>query len=180
MPMPHYEMRRATFSTEKPSAAFDVAGAGNLARPRRCDTRKRKSESMGEHKLRPKPARHSPTLPTSGRWCNSIGRLTQGLCSVEHSGKIIQCTCDTKTPLLKLARLRKKNLWGRQVGSIRSTGSMSNVRRLPKLTTSSRTSIGTPSWGWASPKRARGGYCRAGGRSDHEAQQAGLPRLRQW
>ena len=41
---------------------------------------------------------------------------------------------------------------------------MSNLRRLPKSTTSSWTSIGTPSWGWASPKRSRGGYCRAGGR----------------
>src|SRR5215470_4155993 len=34
-------------STGKPSAAFDVAGAGNVARSRSCDTRKRKSESTG-------------------------------------------------------------------------------------------------------------------------------------
>jgi hypothetical protein len=34
-------------STGNPSAAFDVAGAGNVARSRCCDTRKRKSESTG-------------------------------------------------------------------------------------------------------------------------------------
>src|ERR1700747_3550068 len=34
-------------STGKPSAAFDVAGAGNVARPRWCDTRRRKSEPTG-------------------------------------------------------------------------------------------------------------------------------------
>src|SRR5262249_18722700 len=31
----------------KPQAAFDVAGAGNVARSRCCDTRKRKGESTG-------------------------------------------------------------------------------------------------------------------------------------
>src|SRR5215469_11966796 len=34
-------------STGKPSAAFDAAGAGNVARSRCCDTRRRKSESTG-------------------------------------------------------------------------------------------------------------------------------------
>ena len=53
-------------STGKPSAAFDVAGAGNVARSRWCDTRKTKERVNREHKLRPKPARQSPTLPMSG------------------------------------------------------------------------------------------------------------------
>jgi hypothetical protein len=35
-----------------------------------------KERVNGEHKLRPEPARQSPTLPTSGRWRNSIARLT--------------------------------------------------------------------------------------------------------
>jgi hypothetical protein len=46
-----------------PHAAFEVAGAGNVAWWRCCDTRRRKGEATGEHKLRPKPARQSPTLP---------------------------------------------------------------------------------------------------------------------
>src|SRR5215471_2811063 len=40
-------MGPATFSAGKPSAAFDAAGAGNVARSRCCDTRRRKSESTG-------------------------------------------------------------------------------------------------------------------------------------
>src|SRR6266436_6827704 len=34
-------------SAGKPHAAFDVAGAGNVARSRYCDTRRRKGETTG-------------------------------------------------------------------------------------------------------------------------------------
>jgi hypothetical protein len=34
-------------SARNPHAAFDEAGAGNVARPRCCDTRNRKSETTG-------------------------------------------------------------------------------------------------------------------------------------
>ena len=46
-----------------PHAAFDEAGAGNVAGSRCCDTRKTERASNREHKLRPTPARQSPTLP---------------------------------------------------------------------------------------------------------------------
>ena len=42
---------------------FDVAGAGNVAWSRWCDTRKRKGESTGNTNFDLKPARQSPTLP---------------------------------------------------------------------------------------------------------------------
>ena len=44
-------------------AAFDVAGAGNVAWSRWCDTRRRRAANR-EHKLRSKPARQSSTLPS--------------------------------------------------------------------------------------------------------------------
>jgi len=50
-------------SAGNPHAAFDVAGAGNAARSRYCDTRRRKGEPTVEHKHRPKQARQSSTLP---------------------------------------------------------------------------------------------------------------------
>ena len=46
-----------------PHAAFDVAGAGYVARSRCCDTRITERASNREHKLRPTPARQSSTLP---------------------------------------------------------------------------------------------------------------------
>jgi len=53
-------------SAGNPHAAFDAAGAGTVAWSRWCDTRKRKGEFNREYKLRPKPARQSPTLPARG------------------------------------------------------------------------------------------------------------------
>ena len=53
-------------SAGNPHAAFDVAGAGNVARSRYCDTRRRKGETTGQHEHRPKPARQSSTLPVRG------------------------------------------------------------------------------------------------------------------
>src|SRR5271165_4389491 len=50
-------------SAGNPHAAFDEAGAGNVARPRSCDNSQTKERANREHKLRPKPARQSPTLP---------------------------------------------------------------------------------------------------------------------
>src|SRR5215813_2121554 len=47
-----------------PPIAFDVAGTGNVAWSRCCDTSQPKGRGNREHKLRPKPARQSPTLPT--------------------------------------------------------------------------------------------------------------------
>jgi hypothetical protein len=38
-----------------PHAAFDEAGAGNVARSRWCDTAQTKGRGNGEYKLRPKP-----------------------------------------------------------------------------------------------------------------------------
>ena len=52
-------------SARNPHAAFDEAGAGNVAWPRWCDTRNRKSRTT-EHKLRSKPARPVPD-PTDER-----------------------------------------------------------------------------------------------------------------
>src|SRR5215469_8197434 len=46
-----------------PPIAFDVAGTGNVAWSRCCDTSQPKGRGNREHKLRPKPARQSPTLP---------------------------------------------------------------------------------------------------------------------
>jgi hypothetical protein len=46
-----------------PHAAFDEAGAGNVARSRCCDTRTTERASNREYKLRPTPARQSSTLP---------------------------------------------------------------------------------------------------------------------
>jgi len=46
-----------------PHAAFDVAGAGNVAWSRCCDTRITERARNREHKHRPKPARQSSTLP---------------------------------------------------------------------------------------------------------------------
>src|SRR5215468_8442254 len=46
-----------------PPIAFDVAGTGNVAWSRYCDTSQPKGRGNREHKLRPKPARQSPTLP---------------------------------------------------------------------------------------------------------------------
>src|SRR5215813_10104435 len=49
-----------------PPIAFDVAGTGNVAWSRCCDTSQPKGRGNREHKLRPKPARQSPTLPVRG------------------------------------------------------------------------------------------------------------------
>src|SRR5215475_6872520 len=53
-------------SAGNPHAAFDVAGTGNVARSRCCDTSQPKGRGNREHKLRPKPARQSPTLLIGG------------------------------------------------------------------------------------------------------------------
>src|SRR5215469_8435171 len=49
-------------SAGNPHAAFDVAGTGNVAWSRCCDTSQPKGRGNREHKQRPKPARQSPTL----------------------------------------------------------------------------------------------------------------------
>jgi hypothetical protein len=53
-------------SAGNPHAAFDVAGTGNVARSRCCDTSQPKGRGNREHKQRPKPARQSPTLLIGG------------------------------------------------------------------------------------------------------------------
>ena len=53
-------------SAGNPHAAFDVAGTGNVAWSRCCDTSQPKGRGNREHKLRPKPARQSPTLLIGG------------------------------------------------------------------------------------------------------------------
>jgi hypothetical protein len=52
-------------SAGNPHAAFDEAGAGNVARPRWCDTRRRKSEPTGNTNFGLTPPRHTPTLTIS-------------------------------------------------------------------------------------------------------------------
>src|SRR5271157_6353720 len=62
-------------SAGNPHAAFDEAGAGNVARPRSCDTRRRKSEPTGNtnfglnRRASPRPyrreGRRKPSLPLS-------------------------------------------------------------------------------------------------------------------
>src|SRR5215467_6518742 len=59
-------------SEGNPHAAFDVAGTGNVARSRCCDTSQPKGRGNREHKLRPKPARQSPTLPRADLQQRSI------------------------------------------------------------------------------------------------------------
>src|SRR5215813_9479541 len=54
-------------SAGNPHAAIDVAGAGNVAWSRCCDTSQPKGRGNREHKHRPKPARQSSTLPGSAR-----------------------------------------------------------------------------------------------------------------
>src|SRR5262249_10044776 len=49
-----------------PPIAFDVAGTGNVAWSRCCDTSQPKGRGNREHKQRPKPARQSPTLLLGG------------------------------------------------------------------------------------------------------------------
>jgi len=49
-----------------PHLAFDVAGTGNVAWSRCCDTSQPKGRGNREHKLRPKLARQSPTLLLGG------------------------------------------------------------------------------------------------------------------
>ena len=53
-----------------PHLAFYVAGTGNVAWSRCCDTSQPKGRGNREHKLRPKPARQSPTLLTRGAYGN--------------------------------------------------------------------------------------------------------------
>src|SRR5262249_43849433 len=48
-----------------PPIAFDVAGTGDVAGSRCCDTSQPKGRGNREYKLRPKTARQSPTLPRS-------------------------------------------------------------------------------------------------------------------
>src|SRR5262252_9553204 len=55
-----------------PPIAFDVAGTGNVAWSRCCDTSQPKGRGNREHKLRPKPARQSPTLPRADLQQRSI------------------------------------------------------------------------------------------------------------
>jgi hypothetical protein len=49
-------------SAGNPHVAFDVAGAGNVAWSRCCDTSQPKGRGNREHTLRPKPERQSPAL----------------------------------------------------------------------------------------------------------------------
>src|SRR5262245_44319025 len=62
---PSPKVWRARFLSQ-PHAAFDVAGTGNVAWSRCCDTSQPKGRGNREHKLRPKPARQSPTLLLEG------------------------------------------------------------------------------------------------------------------
>ena len=65
-------------SAGNPHATFDVAGAGNVAWLRCCDTRITERASNREHKLQPTLTRQSSTLPRSAS------------CSLSpHSGKFI-------------------------------------------------------------------------------------------
>src|SRR6202046_5090319 len=58
-------------SAGNPHAAFDEAGAGNVARPRWCDTRRRKSEPTGNtnfglnRRVSPRPYHVDSSRPVS-------------------------------------------------------------------------------------------------------------------
>src|SRR6516165_10791917 len=88
-----------------PHAAFEEAGAGNVAWSRCCDTRRRKGEATGEHKLRPKPARQSPTLPwepafrCKGR--SSSGRPARARVPMREAGT------ESSVVVRKIARSRR-------------------------------------------------------------------------
>src|SRR5208337_836585 len=69
-------------SAGNPHAACDVAGAGNVARPRWSNTRT-KERANREHKLRPKPARQSPTLSLPTRRTTAFAD-----CDLDHSNSI--------------------------------------------------------------------------------------------
>src|SRR5580693_689785 len=94
-------------SARNPHAAFDEAGAGNVARPRWCDTRNTKERDNREHKLRPKPARQSPTLPMRGVWKRSHGRATKAPPD-ERGGKPI-CSTYSRRATLRLYRFATLN-----------------------------------------------------------------------
>jgi hypothetical protein len=60
-----------------PHTAFEVAGAKNVAWSRCCDTRRRKSEATGEHKLRPN--RRASLRPyRENLHCDAKGKGTSG------------------------------------------------------------------------------------------------------
>src|SRR5208337_2395232 len=70
-------------SAGNPHAAFDEAGAENVARPRWCDTRRRKSEPTGNtnfglnRRVSPRPCRREgrrkPSLPLSEAAWTPVG-----------------------------------------------------------------------------------------------------------
>src|SRR5215831_8409968 len=68
-----------------PPIAFDVAGTGNVAWSRCCDTSQPKGRGNREHKLRPKPARQSPTLLMSGDGKRSVGLRPQATAPILDS-----------------------------------------------------------------------------------------------
>jgi hypothetical protein len=59
----HDMKRTGERSAGNPHAAFDAAGAGNVAWLRCCDTRITERASNREHKLQPTLTRQSSTLP---------------------------------------------------------------------------------------------------------------------
>src|SRR5215471_3977104 len=68
-----------------PPIAFDVAGTGNVAWSRYCDTSQPKGRGNREHKLRPKPARQSPTLLMSGDGKRRVGLRPQATAPILDS-----------------------------------------------------------------------------------------------
>src|SRR5271157_6152608 len=71
-----------------------------------CGTKER---ANGEHKLRPKPARQSPTLPMRGVWKRSHGQATKAPPD-ERGGKPICSTYSHRVTLLLYVRREKAAL----------------------------------------------------------------------
>src|SRR5262249_4047896 len=82
-----------------PHAAFDVAGTGNGAWSRCCDTSQPKGGGNREHKLRPKPARQSPTL------------LIGGTMETAASFEVRNPPSSYPTPPVRAFPLRRRSYW---------------------------------------------------------------------
>src|SRR5215470_14603115 len=80
-----------------PHLAFDVAGTGNVAWSRCCDTSQPKGRGNRENKLRPKPARQSPTLPVRGEDGNILTYSASS--EMQQVASVLEGAADQKTML---------------------------------------------------------------------------------
>ena len=79
-------------SAGNPHAAFDVAGAGNVARSRSCDTRRRKGETTGNtnfdlnRRASPRPYRENLAGDVKGKGTSGSNREAESTDAPERGG----------------------------------------------------------------------------------------------